>query len=83
MLAAKLTSSFKEPVNVGNASRSITGQFRRDIVLVLMLKAAGLYLLWTLFFSAPHQVHPTPGSTAQQLLGASAVSPVQTPRQVP
>jgi hypothetical protein len=68
---------------VGDADRRITSQFRRDIVLVLLLKAAGLYLLWTLFFSAPHQVHPTPGSTAAQVFGVSATSTVQNPRQVP
>jgi hypothetical protein len=74
---------FKEPVTVGNADKRITGQFRRDIVLILMLKAVGLYLLWTLFFSAPHQVHPTPGSTVAQLLGANTTSMAQNPRRVP
>ena len=68
---------------MGNAGQAISRQFRRDIVLVLLLKALGLYLLWSLFFSAPHQVHPTPGTTAQQLLGSSAVSSVPTSRQVP
>ncbi|HEX6549050.1 MAG TPA: hypothetical protein VF117_00065 [Gammaproteobacteria bacterium] len=68
---------------MANADQAVNRQFRRDIVLVLVLKALGLYLLWSLFFSAPHQVHPTPGTTAQQLLGASAVSSVQTSRQVP
>lgn len=59
---------------MGNARQNITGQFRRDIVLVLLLKAVGLYLLWTLFFSAPHQVHPTPDSTASQLLGGQVTT---------
>lgn len=65
---------------MGHASKRITGQYRRDIVLVLILKAAGLYLLWLLFFSSPHQVHPTPDSTAAQLLGASTSSLAQPPR---
>lgn len=73
-----------EPVTVGNARHRITGQFSRDIVLILVLKAAGLCLLWTLFFSGPHQVHPTPGSTAAQLLGSDNSTPTaQNPRQVP
>jgi hypothetical protein len=65
---------------VGQVSKHITGRYRRDIVLVLILKAAGLYLLWILFFSTPHQVHPTPDSTAAQLLGANTSSPAQPPR---
>lgn len=65
---------------MGHASKRITGQYRRDIVLVLILKAAGLYLLWLLFFSSPHQVHPTPDSTAAQLLGANTSSLAQPPR---
>lgn len=81
--ATRLLSLIKEPVTVGDANKRITGQFRRDIVLILMLKAAGLYLLWTLFFSAPHQVHPTPGSTAAQVLGVSAAPTIQNPRRVP
>ena len=70
---------------MGNARRNIVSQFRRDIVLVLILKAAGLYLLWLLFFSAPHQIHPTSRSTANQLLGVNLTSPSynQNQRQVP
>lgn len=65
---------------MGHASERITGQYRRDIVLALILKAAGLYLLWTLFFSTSHQVRPTPDSTAAQLLGANTSSLAQPPR---
>jgi len=68
---------------VGEETQRKTGQLRRDVVLVLLLKAVGLYLLWILFFSAPHQVHPTAASTAQQLLGTNSSLTITLPRQVP
>ena len=67
---------------MGEATQRKTGQLRRDIVMVLLLKAVGLYLLWILFFNAPHQVHPTPASTAHQLFGANSSLTFQIPRRV-
>lgn len=68
---------------MGEAAQRKSGQLRREIALILLLKAVGLYLLWILFFSAPHQVHPTPASTAHLLLGANSTVTSRLPRQVP
>ena len=48
--------------------------YAREISLALVIKGIGLYLLWVLFFSATHQVHPTPASTAGKIFGNPPVS---------
>lgn len=49
-------------------------RYGREISVVLIVKAAGIYLLWLLFFSPVHQFHPTPANTAGRLFGTPPAS---------
>lgn len=57
-----------------NPSAWNLSRYGREIGLVLLIKGAAIYLLWTLFFSPAHQVHPTPASTADKVFGAAPES---------
>jgi len=48
------------------------GKLGREILLVLLFKAAALSVIWILFFSAPPVSNPGPRATAAQLLGPGA-----------
>jgi hypothetical protein len=45
------------------------GKLGREILLVLLFKAAALSLIWVLFFSTPPLPNSDPQATAVQLLG--------------
>ena len=61
-------------------SRFVPSRSGREIGWVLLMKGLAIYLLWTLFFSPAHQVHPTPASTADQVFGTAPADP---PRSEP
>ena len=62
---------------MGTNRRAVTlRRYGREISFVLIVKAAGIYLLWVLFFSSVHQVRPTPASTAGRIFGDP---PITTP----
>jgi len=60
---------------IPNPSARGLSRYGREIAWVLLVKAAAIYLLWTLFFSPAHQVHPTSTSTAEQVFGAAPITP--------